>query len=376
MTKLRLVAVFRAAGLAVALLPAAVLAQTPAAQPTTPPASAPKPATPPATAPQPGPKDTVVDLSVKDLMPKVAPDETVLTIGTEKITAREFDAFLAALPAQYRSAAQGPGKREIAEQYVKMKLLAQEAKRKKLDEQPVVKQQLAFTAENILAQAAFQDAIKQTTVAEADLRKAYDEKKAGYEQAKAHHILIRFKGSPVPVRDGQKDLTEEEALAKAQELRKRILAGEKLEEVAKTESDDPGSRSQGGDLGPAFGRNSMVAPFEQVAFAAPIGQVSEPVKTPFGYHLIRVDERTARPFEQVRTELEGQMRPEAANKMVEELRKTAAVQFNDTYFPQAGSIVPLTGIPQPGIQGGSPAPAAAPRPATPKPAAPKPAPVK
>ena len=80
-----------------------------------------------------------------------------------------------------------------------------------------------------------------------------------------------------------------EALALANELRNRILAGEDFATLAGAYSDDTGSGANGGDLG-WFGKGRMVAPFEETAFSLPVGEVSEPVKTDFGYHLIEVME--------------------------------------------------------------------------------------
>ena len=84
--------------------------------------------------------------------------------------------------------------------------------------------------------------------------------------------------------------SEAEALALAIELRERILAGEDFAALAAAYSDDSGSAANGGDLG-WFGRGAMVAPFEEAAFSLPLGEVSEPIKTDFGYHLIEVIER-------------------------------------------------------------------------------------
>jgi parvulin-like peptidyl-prolyl isomerase len=85
--------------------------------------------------------------------------------------------------------------------------------------------------------------------------------------------------------------TREEALALAQELRTRIVdGGEDWMTIAAEYSDDLSNRDAGGDLG-WFGRGAMVAPFEEAAFALPVGEISEPISTTFGYHLIEVLER-------------------------------------------------------------------------------------
>src|SRR5262249_24908493 len=86
---------------------------------------------------------------------------------------------------------------------------------------------------------------------------------------------------------------------------KRIAGGEAFEKVAAELSQDPGSKARGGDLG-FFARGQMVKPFEDAAFALSPGQVSEPVKTDFGFHLIQVEERQValtRPLESVREEI-------------------------------------------------------------------------
>ncbi len=89
--------------------------------------------------------------------------------------------------------------------------------------------------------------------------------------------------------------TAEETLALANELRQRLLDGEDFAELAAQYSDDPGSAAQGGDLG-WFGRGQMVAPFEEAAFSLDIDEISEPIQTDFGYHIIQVIEKDpARP---------------------------------------------------------------------------------
>ena len=99
----------------------------------------------------------------------------------------------------------------------------------------------------------------------------------------------------MPVKPNQPDLGEEDALAKTKAIRERLVKGEDFAAVAKAESDDTGSGAQGGDLG-TFGHGRMVPVFEETAFKLPIGEVSQPVKSQFGWHLIQVQERTVKNF--------------------------------------------------------------------------------
>ncbi|HBY58987.1 MAG TPA: hypothetical protein DEH78_04150 [Solibacterales bacterium] len=261
-----------------------------------------------------------------------SPDNpVVLTVGDEKITKADYEKFVAALPAQLQKEATGPNKRRLAEQLVDLRLMSREAERRKLDQSPEVKQQLELQRQNTLASALFEDLQKSVAVDEAALRKMYEERKANFQQVTARHILIRMQGSQVPLKKDQKDLTEAEALAKVQEIRKKIADGGDFAEIAKAESDDTGSGANGGSLG-TFSRGQMVPAFEQVAFSLPAGQLSEPVKTQFGYHLIRVDEQKAQTFEEVKANLERQAKPEAARKAIQDLRTAAGVVVDEAYF--------------------------------------------
>lgn len=295
----------------------------------------------------------------------VAPDKVVLTVGTEKVTAKEFDAYIEALPQQVRAQAQGPMKRQMAEQIVRVKLLSKQARDLGLDQDPGLKSRIAFQNENLLAGAAYADLVKKVNVDDASARAYFEEHKGEWEEASARHILIRFKGSQVPVREGTTELSEEEALAKTQEIRKKLVAGGDFAALAKAESDDVGSGANGGDLG-NFRRNSMVPEFEKAAFSQPVGEISEPIKTQFGYHLIKVDKREAPAFETQRAQIEEKIKPEQARQAVENLAKSATVVMDDAYFgpaqPAAIEVAPSGEAP--------PAPAAAPAPEA------KPAPVK
>ena len=321
--------------------------------------SAAKPATPakPVTSPAPTAAKTAPGTSADPAAaPKTAPgggapaapvdpNKVVLTIGTEKITAKDFDAILESLPEPTRAQVKGPAKRQFAEQFVRMRLLAQEGQKRGLDKQTRVRLQM----ENTLAAAAFNDIATSAPVDEPALRKMYEEGKNQYENVQARHILIRFKGSPVPLKEGAKEMTEEEALAKAQEVRKRLQAGEDFAKIAKEVSDDTGSGANGGDLG-TFGRGQMVGEFEKAAFALPVGQLSEPVKSQFGYHVIKVEKHDTKTFEQVRPELEQKLRPEMARRAVEKMRTDTPVSLDDSYFGAAQPAPASAGAPPAGQQ--------------------------
>ncbi len=263
--------------------------------------------------------------------PAAAADPVVLTVGSEKITQSMFQEIISSLPAQQQAQLATPeARRSLAEQVAELKVMAQEARTRKLDQSAAVKAKIELQSDQVLANAVYQEFTK-ADPDDAALRAYYDAHKQDWEQVKARHILIRMKGSRVPLRDGHKELTDEEALAKAKEVRAKILAGAKFEDEAKIESDDTGSGENGGDLG-TFGQGQMVPEFDAVVFKAPIGQVTEPIKTDYGYHLILVEERKSKPFEEAKDEIEQKIRPEMGQKAIDALKAKTTVVYDEGYF--------------------------------------------
>ncbi len=261
----------------------------------------------------------------------VAPDAVVLTVGDEKLcTAVRPD--LAFLPAQQQQAAQTPtGRRDIAEKRAELRTLAQAAKAQKLDQSPRFQAQWMLQTDQLLASTMYREFTDNAKPDDAALKAYYEAHKDEWEEVKASHILIRFKGSQVPLAEGKKDLTEAEALAKATELRARIVAGADFATVAKESSDDTGSGTNGGDLG-SFSKGQMTPEFEKEAFALAVGQVSQPVKTPFGYHLIKVEAHGSKPFEDVKAVIVKRMPGEMAQKQLTDLKAKTPTSYNDAYF--------------------------------------------
>lgn len=261
--------------------------------------------------------------------PSVPADKVVISVGALTLTASQFNQLIDMLPEQSRAAARGPGRRDFANEVVRMLVLAQEGKKLKLDESPGFETQAQFQRENLLAAKAFAVVNK---VDDAELRQYYDSHKVDFEQVRARHILIRAAGSPIPADAGQKERTEQEALAKVQELRKKIADGADFAALASQESDDAQTKGKGGELD-FFHRGQMVAPFEEAAFKLNVGELSEPVKSPFGYHLIQVEAKKAGSFEEAKPEIERRLQtPQKSQAIVEDLVKKATVVIDSDFF--------------------------------------------
>jgi peptidyl-prolyl cis-trans isomerase C len=276
-----------------------------------------------------------VTLAVEDpasrVMPTVPPDRTVIAIGDLKITAAQFDQMIDALPENYRPIARGAGRKQFADNVVRVMVLSQEGKRRKIDETPAFHAQAMFSEASVLAGLTVDDLKKSIKPDDAELRQYFDAHQSEYQRIRVRHILIRMQGSLLPLTPGQKELTETEALAKAQEIRKKLLAGEDFAALVNSDSSDGESIPTGGDIG-FFHRGQRVPSFEDAAFALKVGQISEPVKTPFGYHIIRMEAKESKSFEELRPELEKKMRPEQAQKAIEQLAAKSGAVLDPEFF--------------------------------------------
>ena len=176
---------------------------------------------------------------------------------------------------------------------------------------------------------------KEIKVSEEDLRKYYTENEKRYttpEERRASHILVKAdKDMPAAERD--------KAKAKAEALLAQVRnAPASLPELARKNSDDPGSGEKGGDLG-FFSRGAMVKPFEDTVFSLKKGEISGLVQTDFGYHIIQVTDVRGgdkRSFETVRGELENEIRTQLAQKRFSE----TAVDFTNMVYEQPDSLKP------------------------------------
>jgi peptidyl-prolyl cis-trans isomerase C len=256
-------------------------------------------------------------------------DPVVIKFGTTEIRKSEFEAAIKSLPQEYQSVASGPAKKMFAEEFARMKMLAVQGEKNGVQNDPAVRAQLQMVRDNTIANAQLQRMQENIKVSDADLKKAFEAEKATFEKATARHILIAPKGSPA-AQPGKKELTDEEAKAKAEEIRKKVAGGADFAALAKTESDDTVSGAQGGSLG-SFGRGDMVPEFEKAAFETKPGDVIV-VKTQYGYHVLQVQSRSTGTLEEARPQLEGKLKQEMIKKALEDMKTAANVTFDPTYF--------------------------------------------
>lgn len=274
--------------------------------------------------------------------PKVDPNTVVLSVGDRHITAAEYEQIVKAiLPAQTQPLALGPARRAFAKRIVEMLTLADEAEKQKLDQQPIAKDQIEFQRRSTLSVHEFQKIQSDVPVTDAQIQAFYDANHALYETIHVRHILVRVRGSIAPAKAGKPELTDAEALEKAKTIRQRILGGGDFAKVAREESDDS-SAEKGGDMG-EIGHGRTVPQFETAAFALKPGDLSEPIRTPYGYHIIQVQSRSVKALtdvlgiagagsKTVKEDIETRLRQAAAPAVVQGLMDKAGYHFDEKYF--------------------------------------------
>lgn len=236
-------------------------------------------------------------------------DKILARVGSEDVTESEVLEFIQPFGQQaVMLYGTEQGRKMILDDVIAMRLYALDAEDAKLDQTPEFQAQLLNAKRAMLAQAAMQKAVEGLKISDEEAKKFYDSNPAMFKQPErvhARHILV----------------SGDEELAKVQE---ELKAGKSFDAVAKEFSRDPGSAANGGDLG-EFPRGMMVPEFEKAAFALKNpGDVSEPVKTQFGWHIIKLEERipeSVMPFEQVKDRLTNELKDQKTQTLLQDKAK-------------------------------------------------------
>ena len=245
-------------------------------------------------------------------------DKILAVAAGHEITEAEFAEFTKRIPAQQQEYLKtDEGRRQALTQYANYFLFEQLGRDRGYDKEEEYIQVLEGTARELLGQCTLTQEVKDLVPSEAQCRDYYEKNKDRFRkgaQANARHILV----------------DDEE---KAKEILAMIEAGDKsFEDAAKEFSTCPSSQ-KGGDLG-TFGPGQMVAEFDQAVFSAKEGDLLGPVKTQFGFHLIRVEKLTEAgqaPFEEVAAQIMQQLANEMQNEKYMQLRSEMIEKYGLTF---------------------------------------------
>lgn len=248
-------------------------------------------------------------------------DPIVAVVNGTQIKRSDLEAAQQSLPDQYRQMPLDMLYDPLLDRVIDSQLLLAEAKEQNIAENPEVQAEIERARDNVLRDSLVQQAIDEGSTKER-LDAAYNAMRTqpgfAFEETHARHILLA---------------SEEEARAVIEELK----GGADFAEVAKAKSTDPSAQSNAGDLG-FFRREAMVPEFAEAAFTIEPGTIGpEPVKSQFGWHVIKVEERrqTVPTFEEKEPELREQVAREIVNTLVADIRGGAQIErFNADGTPK------------------------------------------
>jgi parvulin-like peptidyl-prolyl isomerase len=260
-------------------------------------------------------------------------DRVVLSVGDDKMTVQDVGNILNALSPQARAYYGGPGKKDLPQYLIELKILDAEAKKQHLEDQPEVREALEIARESILADAARKRIVKSIPVSEANLKEVYEKRKAEFDEVRIRHMLIRTETSILNqyMPANKPPPSSQEARKKLEKLRAEILKGADFAQMAQTNSDDLRTAGNGGDMG-YITRQSAVPPIAEAAYSLRPGQVSEIIPTPYGLEVIKVEDRRFKPFEEVKAVLEEDYRKSKYRDALSEVSKNYKIDLDIAYF--------------------------------------------
>jgi parvulin-like peptidyl-prolyl isomerase len=259
-------------------------------------------------------------------------EDVVATVGGEKITMAEFkDALMQKFRSEENIRRKGLDERQkVVREIAINDAKYQEGLARKIDQRPDVKQEIESLAKRKALDYLYQEKVVNAVLSDAKIREFYD--KSG-EEIRARHILLKT----TPVDTSATDTLK--VKARIDSIKKAIDKGLDFKAAAKMFSEDATSAADSGNLD-WFGWGRMVDEFQQAAWNANTGEMVGPVRTQFGYHLIRVEERrkvaNRKPYEEQKEQIKNQLREAEGQKMndtardyLEKLRVQRGVKYND-----------------------------------------------
>ncbi len=245
--------------------------------------------------------------------PSYAEDKIVARVNGIDITESKFNLAKAEVGSELANVPEQQRRLVLLEYLIENEILAAAAEKEKINSGEAFEQRLKYYKRRALRDLYFDTRVRKA-ITDAEVKKVYDTQVAAIkpeDEIKARHILV-------------------ETEAKARDLIEKIARGGDFAKLAKENSTGP-SATQGGDLG-YFPKGRMVKAFEDAAFALKKGEISEPVQTKFGWHVIKVEERRKRPIptlDQVKNQITTSLIRRKAEEVVGGLRKAAKVEVLD-----------------------------------------------
>src|SRR3954470_7595885 len=271
-------------------------------------------------------------------MPALSDGEVIATFddGT-KFTMGEFKAFYAVLPPNNQQMALRD-RAEFLHQWAVLRKLTKMADEKKLSQESPYKQAIEHARMQVLVQAMINETMNSFVIEPAEIVKYYEANKNKYGQVKVKAIYVAFSedASSTSAGKGKKPLTEAEAKAKAAKLLSQIKSGADFVKLVKENSDDETSREKDGDFATLHYGDNIPDAFRNAIFSLKEGEVSEPLKQPNGYYLLRAEQVSYRTLAETRDEIYNELKNKRQSDWFQSINGSTTVQINPAFAPPSG----------------------------------------
>jgi PPIC-type PPIASE domain len=260
-------------------------------------------------------------------------NHVVIVVGGKKMTAGDVERFIQSLPPPYRTFYRGAGKHLLPQVIVRMKVLAAQARKENLEESSEVQRAIHIATESILANAAEKNIRQNISVSSDEIQKAYEARKAEFEQVHVRSIFMRAKASVGTQSPGAKHSGSPEGKGqkKLEEIRKKLVRGADFAQLAEKYSEDVTTAKKGGDMG--YVQLSKMPPaLASAVNSLRAGQLSDVVPLPYGYELIQVLDKRTESLDDVKSSLETQIRQQKFENALNGLAQKYNVWVDTEFF--------------------------------------------
>lgn len=243
--------------------------------------------------------------------------DTVAIIGKYVLTKEKYKIITAYMKEKFNYTLTPDQEKEFIEYLVNKKLLAQEARKAGYADKKDIQVKYEWDFDDIISHEFYNDYVeKKSKVTDSEARDYYEKNKEDFIEVKAQHILIKNKNM-------------------ANNLYQRIKKGESFDDIAKSYSEDETTKPMAGDLG-YFTKGMMVKEFEDAAFSLSAGEVSEPIKTIYGYHIIKVNDKRKISFDdskdKIKKMINEKKKKDNFEKIINKIKSENPVIINENYF--------------------------------------------
>ena len=267
------------------------------------------------------------------------PDDAVVAKFDDggALTMGEFKRIVQSLPPNNQQLALR-SRQVFVQQWALFRRLTSLAEKKGLEKQSPAREQIDYSRMMILVQAELNDSLNGMLVDSAEIPKYYEAHKDQYKQVRVKALYVAF-GGTAPA--GKTPLTEEQAQAKAVRLLAQIRGGADFVKLVKENSDDETSRDKDGEFATLRPKDNVPDAIRTAVFSLKAGEVTEPVRQPNGFYLLRAEEVSYRPQPQAQDEIYQELKQQRYQEWLASQNQAAKVEFTNPEFSGESVTVPL-----------------------------------